>query len=201
MGLLAKGAATLDQLRAATPVIGDACRDMLGSVGGMVAIIGIIILPITSGDTALRSLRLMIGEFFNIDQRPAKNRVIISSIIFALVAGILYWAKMSPGGFLVLWRYFAWSNQTLAVFAFAIITIYLLGKGYATAPYMSLIPGAWYMFITTAFICNAGIGLNLPYWVAMGIGAVLAVVYSMLVWWQGLRMREGKLELEAVPQY
>ena len=201
MGLLAKGAATLDHLKAATPVIGDACRDMLGSIGGMVAIIGIIVLPVTSGDTALRSLRLMIGEFFNIDQRPAKNRVIISSIIFALVAGILYWAKSSPGGFAVLWRYFAWSNQTLAVFAFAIISIYLLGKGHTRAPLMSLIPGAWYMFIITAYICNVPIGLNLPYLAAMAIGAVLAVVYSMLVWRHGVKMRNGKVALEADPQY
>jgi carbon starvation protein CstA len=185
----------------AVQVIGIVCRDILGSMGGLLAILGVIVLPITSGDTALRSLRLMAAEFLHIDQKPAKNRVTISVIIFALVAGILYWAKSSPGGFAILWRYFAWSNQTLAVFAFAIITIYLIAKGHALAPYMSLLPGAWYVFITTSFICNAAIGFNLSYDVSNGIGVVLALVYSIVTWRKGLSLREAKVSLEAVPIY
>ncbi|MCL2010707.1 MAG: hypothetical protein FWG71_09235, partial [Synergistaceae bacterium] len=133
---------------------------------------------------------------FGIDQKPARNRVIISSIIFAGVAAILYWSKTSPGGFTVLWRYFAWSNQTLAVFAFAIITIYLLAKGYDRAPFMSLVPGAWYTFITTAYIANAAIGFNLPYGVSLPIGALLAALYSAAVWKQGVKLRVSKAELE-----
>ncbi|MDR1884763.1 MAG: carbon starvation protein A [Synergistaceae bacterium] len=180
-------------------VVGIVARDMLGNVGGLIAILGVIVLPVTSGDTALRSLRLMVGDFLKIDQRPLKNRLSISSIIFVLVAAILIWAKMSPGGFNVLWRYFAWSNQTIAVFAFAIITIYLLGKGHRIAPLMSLIPGAWYCFITFSYICNARIGLNLPMNVAYILGVILAIVYSFLIYKKGLKLYETKAPLEAVP--
>ncbi|MDR1379812.1 MAG: carbon starvation protein A [Synergistaceae bacterium] len=183
----------------AVQVIALVCRDILGSAGGLLAILGVIVLPITSGDTALRSLRLMAGEFLHIDQKPAKNRVIISTIIFALVAGILYWAKSSPGGFATLWRYFAWSNQTLAVFAFAIITIYLIAKGHDRAPYMSLLPGAWYVFITTSYICNAQIGFRLSYPLSNVIGVALAVIYSIVVWKKGISLREAKVSLESNP--
>jgi carbon starvation protein CstA len=182
-------------------MIGEVCNDMLGNVGGMLAILGVIVLPVTSGDTALRSLRLMIGEVLHIDQKPAKNRVIISSIIFALVAAIIYWAKTEPKGFDTLWRYFAWSNQTLAVFAFAIISIYLIGKGHTWASFMSLIPGAWYTFITTSYICNVTIGFGLPYNISILIGAILAQVYTILICVHGYSLRERKVSLEAVPQY
>jgi carbon starvation protein CstA len=200
MGLMAKGGITpMDVVKNPTPVIGLVCRDMLGSLGGLLAILGVIVLPITSGDTALRSLRLMIGEFLHIDQKPAKNRLAICVVLFSLVAGILYWAKSSPGGFTILWRYFAWSNQTLAVFAFAIITIYLVAKGHAIAPFMSLIPGAWYVFITMSYIANASIGFNLPADISMWIGVGLALLYSILTWRKGMSLREARTPLEAIP--
>ena len=185
----------------ATSMIGVVCNDILGTVGGLLAILGVIILPITSGDTALRSLRLMVGEFLHIDQKPVKNRVLISTVIFGLVAAILYWAKTEPKGFDILWRYFAWSNQTLAVFAFAIITIYLIGKGHTRAPYMSLIPGAWYTFITVSYICMEPIGFKLDYNISMWIGVGFAIVYSLLIWRHGLSLQKSKIPLEAVPQY
>jgi carbon starvation protein CstA len=189
----------MDVVRNPTPIIGLVCRDMLGSFGGLLAVLGVIVLPITSGDTALRSLRLMVGEFLHIDQKPAKNRAGICVVIFALVIAILYWAKSSPGGFTILWRYFAWSNQTLAVFAFAIITIYLVAKGHAIAPFMSLIPGAWYVFITMSYIANASIGLNLSENISTWIGVGLALVYCIVVWKKGQSLREAKVSLEAAP--
>ena len=201
MGLAAKFTASGQNVPGAVGMIGAVCKDMLGTFGGILAITGVIVLPVTSGDTALRSLRLMIGEFLKIDQKPQKNRLIISSIIFVLVAAILYWAKIETDGFNILWRYFAWSNQTLAVFAFAIISLYLFGKGYKRAPYMSLVPGAWYMFITTAYICNVPIGLNLNYWVAMIIGLVAAGGYSVWIWMHGMNLHKRNVPLEAEPQY
>ena len=102
----------------ATGTIGVVCKDILGPVGGVIALIGVIVLPITSGDTALRSLRLSISDSLHIDQSSKPKRLGLSAIIFALVAVILVFAKSSPSGFNTLWRYFAWSNQTLSLFAF-----------------------------------------------------------------------------------
>jgi len=195
------GATANDLVVRPAAVIGMVSRDMLGNVAGMVAIIGMIVLPVTTGDTALRSLRLMIGEYFGIDQKPANTRVGISLVIFAAVGGLLYWSTTDPAGFSTLWRYFAWGNQTLAVFAFAIITIYLIAKGYTMAPYMALLPGAWYMFITTAFIFNAPIGFNLPHITSIWIGVVSAIIYSVLVIKQGEKVRDSKIAIEAPPTY
>jgi len=174
---------------------------MLGSVGGLIAILGVIVLPVTSGDTALRSLRLMIADFIHSDQKPVANRLKISVPIFALVAAILVWAKLDANGFNTLWRYFAWSNQTIAIFAFAIITIYLMGKGHKAAAFMSLIPGTWYAFITFTFICNAGIGFGLPLNIAYVLGVIFAAVYAVLVYTKGVRIFEAKTPLESTPVY
>ena len=190
-----------DPTTAATAVVGIVSRDMLGAIGGTIAIVGVIVLPITSGDTALRGLRLILSEFLKIDQKPKLNRLKVSLPIFAVVAAIVTWAKFSPGGFTILWRYFAWSNQSIAVFAFAMISIYLLGKGYTTACLMSLIPGAWYAFITVSYICNATIGFNIPMNISYIIGVAFAVGYCYVVYRHGVGVSKNKALLEAVPVF
>lgn len=197
MGAFAKGIATYET--SPTAVIGIISRDMLGNVGGLVALIGVIVLPITSGDTALRSLRLMLADFLHIEQKTSKNRLKISIPIFVVCAAVLLWAKMSPSGFTLLWRYFAWSNQSISIFAFAIITIYLIGRGYKIAPFMSLLPGAWYAFIIFTFICNAKIGFNIPMNISYVLGAAFALLYSAAVLRHGYRVKASKMPLEVEP--
>ena len=165
----------------ATAAVGMICKDMLGSIGGIIALLGIIVLPITSGDTALRGLRLTVAETLKIDQSTNAKRLSLSAIIFALVAAILVWAKMSPAGFTILWRYFAWSNQTLSLIAFACITVWMFENGKAKWAWMPLIPGTFYAFITTTFIINAKIGFNVPWGAAYVLGVVLAAIYCFVV--------------------
>ena len=171
-------------------VIGIVANDLLGKVGGLIAILGVIVLPITSGDTALRSVRLMIGDALHIDQTKKKNRFTLSACIFVPVAAILVFAKSNAEGFNVLWRYFAWANQTIACFAFAMITVYLLSnkKNYI----MSLIPGMFYVFIISAYILNAQIGFRLPMNIAYVGGVVLAIVYAALVIKKGKNTVDGE---------
>lgn len=177
MGVMKLGFASADT--SATEVVGIVAKNLLGSVGGIIAIVGVIVLPITSGDTALRSLRLMTADALHIDQSKKKNRLALSLAIFALVAVLLIFAKMNAGGFNVLWRYFAWANQTIAVFAFAMIAIYMMKH---KLPYgMALVPGMFYMFVISSFILNAAIGFHLP-WVASYVtGGVLTVLYAVAV--------------------
>ena len=130
----------------ATGTVGIICRDLLGPVGGIIALLGVIVLPITSGDTALRSLRLSISDSLHIDQSSKPKRLGLSAIIFALVAVILVFAKSSPDGFNLLWRYFAWSNQTLSLFAFLGISVWMFENSKAKWVWIPLIPGAWYTF-------------------------------------------------------
>ena len=182
MGVYNLGLQTADA-SLATDTIGVVCKHLLGSVGGIIALLGVIVLPITSGDTALRALRLTIADSFHIDQTSVKKRLGLSAIIFALVAVILVFAKMNSNGFNVLWRYFAWSNQTLALFAFLAISVWMFMNGKAKYAWMPLVPGGWYAFITVTYIANAKIGFNIPWMGAYIIGIVAAVAYVGIVLW------------------
>ena len=166
-----------------TEVVGIVARNLLGSVGGIIAIIGVIVLPITTGDTALRSLRLITADVMHIDQSKKKNRFLLSLAIFALVAVLLIFAKMDANGFNILWRYFAWANQTIAVFAFATIAVYMMKH---KQPYpMALLPGMFYMFVIASFILNASIGFNLPWMASYVIAGVLTLLYAAAIVYYG----------------
>lgn len=192
MGVYNKGIVA-PELIGSPSVIGIVSIDLLGQIGGIIAIIGVIVLPITSGDTALRSLRLMVASFLNIDQKPKKNRLLLSAVLFALVAVILIYAKMSPEGFTILWRYFAWSNQTLAVFAFALIAIYLINNQQGTKYYfIGLLPGMFYCFIISSYILNAKIGLNIPMNISYCISMIAVIVYAIFVVKQGKKLLTRK---------
>ena len=161
----------------ATGTVGVVCKYLLGHVGGIIALLGVIVLPITSGDTALRALRLGIADAFHLDQSSKAKRLGLSAIIFALVAVILVYAKRDPTGFTTLWRYFAWSNQTLSLIAFLGISIWMFENGKAKFVWMPLIPGAWYAFVTVTYIANAQIGFHIPWNIAYVVGVVAAVAY------------------------
>ena len=177
----------------ATGTVGVVCKYLLGHVGGIIALLGVIVLPITSGDTALRSLRLSISDSLHIDQSSKPKRLGLSAIIFALVAVILVFAKSSPDGFNLLWRYFAWSNQTLSLFAFLGISVWMFENSKAKWVWIPLIPGAWYTFVTVTFIANAQIGFHIPWTPAYIIGVCAAVAYVGIVVWYG-KKRAARLQ-------
>ena len=189
MGVMKLGLASADT--SATDVVGIIAKDLLGSVGGIIAVIGIIVLPITSGDTALRSLRLIISDAMKIDQTKTSKRLAVSLVIFAVVAAVLVFAKINEGGFNILWRYFAWANQTIAVFAFAMISIYMMRQ---KKPFiMALVPGMFYMFVITSFILNAAIGFNLPWVISYSVAGVLTVAYAAVLIWYGRKTSRAAL--------
>ena len=172
----------------ATTMVGIVAKEFMGSIGGIIAILGVIVLPITSGDTAFRSLRLMIAEQFDIDQTDNSKRLKLATLIFIPAAAILVYAKLSPGGFNLLWRYFGFTNQLVAVFALALISIYLktAGKNHL----ITLLPGTFYTFIVTSYISHESIGLGLEsriggifglspesYAISYTIGVIVAILY------------------------
>ena len=177
MGVIGTGLVEISTVqKAAAVVVGIVAKDLLGNIGGMVAVLGVIVLAVTSGDTALRSLRLMLGDSLGIDQRKKKNAFILATVIFAIVAGILYIAKTDAQGFAILWRYFAWANETIAVFAFAMISVYMMKKN---MPYlMALIPGTFYMYIISSYILHAKIGVGLEWTVSYILAGVLSALYA-----------------------
>ena len=180
MGAVNSGIATNENLfKQAAVVVGIIAQNMLGSIGGMVAVLGVIVLAITSGDTALRSLRLMIADALHIDNKKRLNVFILSSIIFVIVAGVLYFAKTDASGFAILWRYFSWANETIAVFAFAMIAIYMFKND---MPYiMAIIPGTFYMYMVSTYILHAPIGFGLNWTLSYILAAVCSAAYAAAI--------------------
>ncbi len=174
----------------ATSVVGVISRKLLGPVGGTIAIIGAIILPVTSGDTALRSLRLMIADTLHLKQDTSLKRVLFALPVFVLAYIILIVAKVNPAGFNIIWRYFGWSNQTLAVFALSCISIYLLQQGKKQFVWMPLIPLAFYAFITCSYIISAEFGLGLPLPIAFTAGGIFTVAVVTATLYAGRKNRQ-----------
>ena len=142
--------------------------------------------------SALRALRLSLSESMHMDQSTNVKRLTLAVPVFILVAAIIVWAKFDTDGFQTLWRYFAWSNQTLSLFAFLCISVWMFENGKSKFVWVPLIPGAFYTFICSSYISNATIGFNLPWPVAYGIGAVLTVAYVGVICWYG-KQRAGRL--------
>ena len=100
----------------AAVVVDSITKEWLGAVGGVLAILGVIAAPITSGDTAFRSARLIVADFLQMEQKTVVKRLMICIPMFIVAIGILLYSQKDKDGFDMIWRYFAWSNQTLAVF-------------------------------------------------------------------------------------
>jgi len=150
---------------------------VLGPVGTTLAIIGVVICPITSGDTALRSCRLIISEAFNIDQKKIKNRLIVTIPLFALIAGLSVWNFADQSNFNVLWRWFAWSNQVIAAFALSVATVYLFKEGkYKFGSFITALPALFMSIVTLTYILgepNIAFGKFIPMRVAYIVGALI----------------------------
>lgn len=155
-------------------------RIVLGPVGTVLAIVGVVICPITSGDTALRSCRLMIAEAFHYDQKKLKNRLIITFPLFAAVIGLSIWNFTSKDNFNILWRWFAWSNQVIAAFSLWISTIYLVKEGkYQYGSLITAIPAAFMSAVTITYILgepNIALGTFIPLNISYILGSVIAVL-------------------------
>ncbi len=146
-------------------------KTMLGSVGGILAVIGVVICPITSGDTAFRSARLILSEILHLDQKKIKNRLIIT--IPLLAAG----AVLTRIDFDVLWRYFSWANQTLAMVALWTATAYLLKEGaHWFQSLLTAIPAAFMSAVSMTYILMADEGFRLSASIGYPAGIIFASV-------------------------
>lgn len=149
-------------------VVSEVSVAMLGAIGGTLAILGVVVLPITSGDTAFRSARMIIAEYFNIAQKKFSSRLWIAIPLFAISV------VLTQIDFNVLWRYFSWANQSTAVIALFVgaMYLYVAKKNY----FISLVPGTFMLVMVITYILNAQIGFNLPMniaWVGGSIGTAI----------------------------
>lgn len=139
-----------------------------------IVVFSVMWLPLTSGDTALRSLRMVVADAFHIDQKSLKNRLIIVVPSMIAVFACLFYAKIHSNQFSALWQYVMLFNQLLVIPTFLMATI-LLWKNRKNY-FVTLIPGLFYIFITSAFILNAKFGFNLN----LKISEILAIILMFI---------------------
>lgn len=162
----------------ASNVVYDISTGVLGVFGGILAVAGVVICPITSGDTAFRSARLILAETFKLEQKKIKNRLLITVPLLVL-GGILTWfAIANDNGFQIIWRYFSWSNQTLAMIALWVSSAYLLKKGkYRFGSLLTAFPATFMSAVSITYILMADEGFKLDKTASYAAGAVCAAVF------------------------
>jgi carbon starvation protein CstA len=153
-------------------VVNKVSFDLLGVVGGVLAVLGVVACPITSGDTAFRSARLTISDWIGYDQKPFRNRLKLAVPLFAIGIALCFI------DFQIIWRYFTWSNQTLATVALWAGAVYLAkhGRNY----WIALVPAVFMTAVATGYILCAPEGLGMPYEVGLTAGIVAA--FTLFVW-------------------
>ncbi len=171
----------------ASAAVSEITLTLLGTVGGTLAIIGVIVLPITSGDTAFRSLRMIIADYIGLAQKKLSNRFMITVPIFAISIALMFI------DFNILWRYFTWANQVTAVIALFVATAYLLlkGKNYI----ITLIPGSLMLYLVILYLLTEPIGFNMAMTVSYYVSAVITAIILGVFF-----MQMRKMQAELTPE-
>lgn len=164
-------------------IVNEISNSLLGKFGGALALLGVVAAPITSGDTAFRSARLIVADFLKYKQGPIKNRLFISIPLFFV--GFL----LTQVNFDIIWRYFAWSNQTLAMIVLWTITVYLLWE--KKFYWITLIPAVFMTAVTTTYLLFAPEGFALSKEISYSLGAFFAVA-SLLGFFIYVRKNQTK---------
>jgi carbon starvation protein CstA len=161
--------------QSAAIVVDKIAHEWLGTAGALLALLGVVAAPLTSADTAFRSARLIIADFLNYPQKKLRNRIAVSLPLFVVCFLLLLLSKES---FDIIWRYFAWSNQTLAVFTLWAVTVYLakMRKNY----YITLLPALFMTAVCTTYIFIAKEGFALPpVWAYAAAGSITLLLLAL----------------------
>lgn len=160
-------------------VVYEILHTLLGPVGGALAVIGVVACPITSGDTAFRSARLVLADAFKWDQKPLSKRLIVAAPL--LIAGVI----LSQLDFNVIWRYFSWSNQTLAMVVLWATAVYLSrnAKKFSYS-LIAAVPAAFMsaLIFTYMLMSKSEFYLGLSASIAYPAGIIFAAVLSFIFW-------------------
>lgn len=170
----------------AAVVVDSITKEWLGKLGAVLAILGVIAAPITSGDTAFRSARLIIADFLHMEQHSVSKRLIICVPLFLIAIGLLLYSQKDKDSFEMIWRYFAWSNQTLACFTLWALTVYLLSE---KKPYvLTLIPALFMtaVCITYIFVAPEGFRMDNATSQIIGLGATGIIFLCFFYWKRGI---------------
>lgn len=175
---------TLVQYFSAPSVVGYVCNGWLGFFGGLLAVCGVVAAPITSGDTAFRSARLIIADALHIDQKRIGKRFYIALPMFLAAIAMLVWQMKNPDGFNTIWQWFGWANQTLSVITLWTLTSYLARQ--KKLYWLTLVPALFMTAVCSTYvlISNQALGLNATLSYVVGAGITLAFALVFAVWYK-----------------
>ncbi len=159
-------------LRSPATAVNAACTAFLGPAGAVIAVLGVVVLPITSGDTAMRTCRLILAEVFRVEQKTRWKRLALALPIFAAVIVI---ANIDFG---VIWRYFGWANQALACFTLWSIAVLLRRRG--RWHWLATLPALFMTTMCATFIIHAPEGLQWPQGLSTALGVAFAAACLLL---------------------
>lgn len=170
-------------------VVNEVSMTLLGAVGGTIAVLGAIVLPITSGDTAFRAARSIIADYIKMDQTKLMKRLVIAIPLFIISA------VLTQIDFNLLWRYFSWANQATAAIALWIATMYLYiqGKNYL----VSLAPAIFITYMVFVYILNQKIGFNLDLNLSFVVGLVLTAIIIVMFYSKARKNRKEDVQTVA----
>ena len=169
-----------DLSAAAPTVVTKVSQSWLGLVGGILAILGVVAAPITTGDTALRSARLTLADALHLDQRSVANRLKICIPLFIVVCLLIWFNIADENGFNTIWRYFGWANQTLSIFTLWAITVYLAKTKGKLWYLVTEIPAMFMTVVCLTYIFTQKIGLGLSLGIGLGIALLITVVLNVI---------------------
>lgn len=154
-------------------IVGVIANTWFTPVIAVITVLGVISAAVTTGDTALRSARLIIADFLNYDQKPIKNRLIVAVPMFLVTTVILVYSLADTKGFDMIWRYFSWANQMLAMVTLWAVTVYLSQnkKNY----FVTLIPAMFMTMVTMTYIFEFPAG---KYIEGVGFSSVVAPIIA-----------------------
>ncbi len=161
-------------------------RSTLGVVGGILAVLGVVAAPITSGDTAFRSARLIVADIFRIDQRSKVRRLAIGIPLFAVGLAVTF------VDFDVVWRYFSWTNQALATVVLWCITVWLNLE--RRNVWVALLPAVFMTFVCSSFVFVSPQFLGMGATTTAYIGGAAATVVLTAV--MCVKLRRDKKHIE-----
>ena len=168
---------------AAPSIVTAVSKSWLGAIGGVLALLGVVAAPITSGDTAFRSARLIIADFLKLEQKSIAKRLYIAIPLFVASALLLWYNIADANGFNTIWRYFGWSNQALSVFTLWTITVYLARNKKGMWYLIALLPALFMTSVCTTFILvdKIGLGINAAAapWIGLGTFAISAILFYL----------------------
>ena len=169
-------------------IVSESSTILLGAIGGTLAVLGVVVLPITSGDTAFRSARMIIADYLNIAQKKFSSRLWIAVPLFVVSA------VLTQIDFNLLWRYFNWANQSTAVIALFVgaMYLYIARKNY----FVALIPGTFMLVMVITYILSQPIGFNLPMNISWTGGFIGAAIIVLLFFMAAKKARACNIPLE-----